>query len=95
MLNDIFKEVSKELNIPEEVIAKAYRSFWGFIRHTIEELPLKEDLSREQFDTLRTNFNIPSLGKLHCNYERMLGVQERFKYANKIRENGRVQDTND
>lgn len=90
MLNNIYKEVSKELNIPEEVVTTAYRSFWGFIRHTIEKLPLKEDLTREQFDELRTNFNIPSLGKLHCTYERMLGVKENFNYIKKAKENGRV-----
>lgn len=90
MLNDIYKEVSEELNIPEEVVKEAYRSFWGFIRHTIEELPLKEDLNMEQFSDLRTNFNIPSLGKLHCTYERMLGVKENFKYKNKLKNNGRV-----
>ena len=59
-----------ELDIPKEEILKAYKSYWMFIRNKIESLPLKEDLSEEEFSRLRTNFNIPKLGKLHCNYER-------------------------
>ena len=42
-------EVSKELNIPEEVVNKAYKSYWEFIRKTIQKLPLKESLTKEEF----------------------------------------------
>ena len=85
---EILKEVSKELNIPEEVVKEAYESYWLFIRQSIVALPLKQDLSLDDFNKLKSNFNIPSLGKLSCTYDRMVGVKERFKYINKIR-NGR------
>lgn len=85
---EILKEVSIELNIPEEVVKEAYESYWLFIRQSIVALPLKQDLSLEDFNKLKSNFNIPSLGKLSCTYDRMVGVKERFKYINKIR-NGR------
>lgn len=85
---EILKEVSIELNIPEEVVKEAYESYWLFIRQSIVALPLKQDLSIDDFNKLKSNFNIPSLGKLSCTYDRMLGVKERFKYINKIR-NGR------
>jgi len=35
---------------------------------------------------LKTNFNIPSLGKLSCTYDRMSRVKEKFKYIKKFRE---------
>ena len=85
---EILKEVSIELNIPEEVVKEAYESYWLFIRQSIVALPLKQDLSLDDFNKLKSNFNIPSLGKLSCTYDRMVGVKERFKYVNKIR-NGR------
>lgn len=73
---------------------KAYESHWLFIRESIKALPLKEDLSEEEFKKLKTNFNIPSLGKLTCTYERMLGVRKRFEHIKKLR-NGRLEGKTD
>ena len=78
--------LSKELTIPEEVVDKAYKSFFEFIRTTISSLPLKDELSEEDFSKLRTNFNIPSLGTLHCTYERYKGMKERLNYLKKLKE---------
>ena len=70
------------MNIPVEVVEFAYKSYWKFIRKTIQELPLKQDLSEEEFAKLKTNFNIVSLGKLSCNYDRYKRVKLREKYKN-------------
>lgn len=83
---EILKKVAIELNLPVEVVRRAYESHWTFIRETIKRLPLKEPLNEEDFSKLRTNFNIPSLGKLTCTYERMLGVKKRFEYIKRMRE---------
>lgn len=82
---EILKKVSEELELPVEVVKEAYESYWVFIRQSIIDLPLKENLDKEDFNKLRTNFNIPSLGKLSCTHERMEGVKKRLKYINKIR----------
>ena len=79
---NLYKQVSNEMNIPIEVVELAYKSYWKFIRKTIQELPLKEDLSEEEFANLKTNFNIVSLGKLSCNYDRYRRVKLREKYKN-------------
>lgn len=78
---DIIITVSKELNIPKEVVNRAYKSYWEFIRSTIKSLPLKDDLSEKEFEELRTNFNIPSLGKLVCTYDKILKLKRKFNYA--------------
>lgn len=83
---ELVSTVSKELNIPEEVVSRAYKSYWEFIKTTIQALPLKEDINEEEFSKLRTNFNVPSLGKLVCTFDRMEGVKKRFNYIKKIRE---------
>lgn len=84
---DIIGKVSQEMDIPLEVVDTAYKSYWKFIKQTIQSLPLKDDISEEEFVKLRTNFNIPSLGKLTCTYDRMMGVKKRFKYIKRLREN--------
>lgn len=83
---DIIGKVSQEMDIPLEVVDTAYKSYWEFIKQTIQSLPLKDDISEEEFAKLRTNFNIPSLGKLTCTFDRMMGVKKRFKYIRQIRE---------
>lgn len=82
---DIIGTVSKELNLPEDIVAKTYKAYWLFIRDTIEKLPLKSDLSQDDFELLRPNINIPSLGKLSCTYSRYVGMKNRFNIINKIR----------
>ena len=84
--NDIITQVSKNLNLPVSIVDKVYKSYWKFIRTTIQELPIKETMSEEDFKQLRTNFNIPSLGKLSCTYDRLRRVRERYKYIKNLRE---------
>lgn len=78
-------QVANKLNIPVEVVREAYESYWGYIRCTISELPLKEDLSEDEFNKLRVNFNIPSIGKLACPYDRYKAIKDRYKYVKKLR----------
>ena len=84
---DIIGKVSQEMGLPPEVVDTAYKSYWKFIKQTIQSLPVKDDISEEDFTKLRTNFNIPSLGKLTCTFDRMMGVKKRFKYIKRLREN--------
>ena len=81
----IITQVSKDLNLSYDIVDKTYKSFWLFVRHSIQSLPLKEDLTEEEFNALKTNINIPSLGKFNCTYNRYLGVKERFKYIKHIK----------
>jgi hypothetical protein len=81
----VSQQVANEINLPLKVVESAYRSYWQFIKDKIQSLPLKEDLSEEDFEKLRTNFNIPSLGKLSCTYDRMVNVKKRFEYIKNIR----------
>ena len=84
--SEAIKQVSTELGLPPKVVKEAYESYWTFIRNNIKALPLKEDLSKEEFDKLRTNFNVPSLGKLSCTYDRFIGIKKRLNYLNKLRD---------
>ena len=83
----VISELARELNLPPEVVTKTYKAYWLFIRETIQGLPLKDDLEEEEFSRLRTNFNIPKLGKLTCTYKRYIGVKKKQQHI-KRRSNG-------
>ena len=83
--SEAIKQVSTELGLPPQVVKEAYESFWTFIRNNIKALPLKEDLSKEEFDKLRTNFNIPSIGKMSVTWERYLGKKKQWELLNSMR----------
>lgn len=82
----IIESVANELQLPVDLVRKTYKAYWQFIRDTIQQLPLKDDISEEEFKKIKTNFNIPSLGKLYCTRDRYLRVKKRFEYINNLRE---------
>lgn len=86
------EEISKKLDLPVEVVQLAYESFWLFIRESIKDLPLKEDLSEEEFLKLQTNFNVPSLGKLNCTFDRYKRIKNRYKLFKKFLNNDDIKE---
>ena len=78
---DVCKKVSKELDIPEEVVKAAFNSYWEFIKKKIGELPLKTEMTEEEFSKYRTNFNLPSLGKFYCDYKRYRTIRNGLKFV--------------
>ena len=82
----IIESVANELQLPVDLVRKTYKAYWQFVRDTIQQLPLKDDISEEEFKKIKTNFNIPSFGKLYCTRDRYLRVKKRFEYINNLRE---------
>lgn len=83
---EIINLVSNNLGIAPDIVDKTYKSYWLYVKNAIQELPLKKDMSEEEFNKLRSNFNIPSLGKLTCTYKRYRGIKDKFNYIKKLRE---------
>lgn len=81
---EAIKCISNRLGISQEVVKSAYESYWKFIRTKITDLPLKEDLNEEQFNKLRTNFNVPSIGKLTCTYSRYKALKDKYYKDKKV-----------
>ena len=82
----IIESVANELQLPVDLVRKTYKAYWQFVRDTIQQLPLKDDISEEEFKKIKTNFNIPSLGKLYCTRDRYLRIKKRFEYINNLKE---------
>ena len=85
----IIQAVADELELSETLVKATYKAYWQFIRDKIQELPLKEDISEEDFSKLKANFNIPSLGKLTCTRDRYLGVKKKFEYIRNLKRNAK------
>lgn len=62
---------SEELGMPLEEVERIYRSYWWSIRSYIKSLELKGPVERQYLQDRKTSFNIPSLGKLYTDYDRI------------------------
>lgn len=80
--NEIYRQVAKDLNIDVSLVKEIYIAYWQYIKDSIQQLPLKENITEKEFNKLRTHFNISSLGHLSCSYRRMLGVKKMINYNN-------------
>lgn len=93
--NEIITKVSQETGLPGKVVDKAFKAYWFFIRTSLQALPLKEILTEEDFLRLKTNFNIPSLGKLTCTYEDYLRQKKRHEHITAFRKKNGTKDKED
>lgn len=81
---EIVAKVAEETGLPVMLVDRTYKAYWKTIRDYVSSLPLKEDLSEEDFAKLRPNINIPSLGKLYVNVDRYNAMKKSYKeYLNK------------
>ena len=85
---EIVHKVSEDTGIPVEVVDKAYKAFWSYIRNSVQELPLKGELTETEFLSLRPNF------KLTCTYSRYIGVKEKFNHIKSLRKRNEETDSN-
>ena len=76
---EIISQVAAELDLPKSLVNRSYRAFWKAIREHIIALPLKEDLTDEEFLQLQPNVNIPSIGKFYVTLERYHGMKKYFE----------------
>jgi hypothetical protein len=84
--DEIISKVADSQGLPKRVVDKSYRAFWKVIREHITALPLKSELTDEEFLSLQPNVNIPSIGKLYVTldrYKRMKRLYEKFNNLKK------------
>lgn len=86
MYEDACRLVAKGLGLPETLVKKAYRAYWKAVREHIKSLPLKNDLTDEEFSKLKPNVNIPSIGKLYVTLDRYKRMKKNFKILEELKE---------
>lgn len=82
--DEIIKKVSEENNLPKNLVDRTYRAYWKAIREHITSLPLKEDLSDEEFLKLQPNVNIASIGKLNVTLDRYKRMKKMIKIRKEL-----------
>jgi len=73
------KELAEKYNLDIEIIKKIISSPYEFIQKKTRQLNFKDGLTREEFDKIKTNFNIPGLGKLYASFYLYNEIQKKKK----------------
>ena len=96
LYNEIITKVANDNGIPVELAQKVYKIYWYTIRQIVQELPLKEDITEEDFCKLRPNINIPSIGKFFVLYPKYMKLKKKYQLIQeKESKNGRLSEEND
>ena len=90
--DEIIEKVSIENNLPKKLVDKTYRAYWRAIREHITALPLKEDLTDEEFLKLQPNVNIASIGKLNVTLDRYKRMKKMQKIRKELRDAAHKKD---
>lgn len=85
--DEIIAKVAADNELPKKLVDKTYRAYWKSIREYIVSLPLKDDLTDDEFKDIRPNINIPSLGKLNVSLERYRTMKKLHNEYIKNKEN--------
>lgn len=85
--DEIIKDVSERLELPKGLVDKTYKAYWRAVRKHITSLPLKEDLTDEEFMKLRPNVNIPSIGKFYILLASYRAIRKNYDNNIKLKEN--------
>ena len=68
--DEIVSKVAESTGLSRTLVNKTYKAYWKAVREHITSLNLKDGLTEEEFEKIRPNVNIPSIGKLYVSLER-------------------------
>ena len=74
---EIVSRVADSLGLSKQLVDRTYKAYWRAVKEHITSLPLKENITDEEFLRLQPNVNIPSIGKL---YVTLRGYRKIKKY---------------
>ena len=69
-INLAINKVARNLSVDQKLVEQVYKSYWFFIKEHVSSLPLR-DLSQEEYDSTISNINLPFLGKLYVDYNKL------------------------
>ena len=67
---EMVSRVADSMGLSKKLVVRTYKAYWKVVREHIVALPLKKNLTDEEFLALQPNVNIPSIGKLYITLER-------------------------
>ena len=60
--------IADKAELSRKEVEEIVLSQFSFIREKTGDMDLPKGLTRREFDNIKTNFNIPCIGKLYANY---------------------------
>ena len=72
---EIVSRVADSMGLSKRLVDRTYKAYWRAVKEHITSLPLRQDLTEEEFLKLQASVNIPSIGKLYI----PLRVFKKFK----------------
>ena len=85
--DEIISKVAEKLCLPIRLVDRTYKAYWKSIREHITSLPLKEDLTDEEFLKLKPNVNIHYIVKLHVTLDRYKRMKKMQEIRNQLKQN--------
>ena len=79
ILQDQVNKAADQLGIPREVATLAYKLYWQFNKSVIEDLPISNINNEEELAQYRHSINLPGLGKLYTDWDRINGQRKRIE----------------
>lgn len=77
-LNLALRKVSRNLSVDQKLVEQVYKSYWLFIKEHISSLPLR-DLTEEEYESTVSNINLPFIGKLYVDYNKLAKYHKQRK----------------
>lgn len=91
---EVVDDVSKELNIPKEVVEKCYNLYWKSIHDTIYETDFTSHfLSKEEFEKTVHKYHIRHIGRIYLTYARYCFVWDALHPDEEPKYTGRVDNS--
>tara|TARA_B100000768_G_C11208700_1_gene345010 strand:- start:67 stop:330 length:264 start_codon:yes stop_codon:yes gene_type:complete len=76
------KEIAEKYDLSVKEVESIISSPYSFIHQTTKSMVLKDNMTREEFDETKTNFNLPSIGKLYASYFMYNEIQKKKNKKN-------------
>ena len=83
-LNLALRQTARKFSLDYRTVENVYRSYWKFIRNTIADITFPA-MSEDEFDRTNTNFNIPYIGKLYTDYDKIKKYNNQLNYYRNVK----------
>lgn len=86
VIQRILNEAEEKFGLTQSQLEDICDSWPTFIRSKIVELDFDDIQTDEEFEELKTNFNLPYIGKLHTNFKNLEYKRKQAKIRREVYE---------
>ena len=84
--DEMVSKVADSVGLSKKLVDRTYKAYWKAVREYVTSLPLKKDLTDEEFMALRPNVNIPSIGKLYITLDKYKRIKKQHLIIQELTE---------